>query len=106
MSLNGWGGYPWDILGNTSEYAVITVTSVPGNVGTIPRGQGSDTYVPAPAHVAFQLQRGNAIVQTPWMPVTVSPMVLPVPSIDPSIIVTILESTLPGATINVVIANI
>ena len=96
-----WGGFPWEPLRTAREFFVLTVVALPPGWGRVLSDEGSDIFVPPPGRAQLCFERRGVTVYTPWLPVTVSPMVLPLPRVANAVDTELRVHREPGVVINV-----
>ena len=100
MSMNS-PGYPWIDSGNEREGWLVVVTIAGPSYPRLQRIEGIDYWRVAPAWVIIRFTRNGNSGYTPYVPVTVSPMVAPKPRARNNTQIELLPYAEPGCEIAV-----
>lgn len=99
------GQYPWAVWGPADEILVVTAgTPVPGQSLEF-SDEGPPIALDPYGKICFEVMFNGAIAFTPWIHITVSPMVIPVPA-EFSGLYRVFESTAPGQTLTIDIQDV
>lgn len=101
-----WGGYPWESLRNSQEFFVVTLDVVPAGWGQVISSVGQNIYVPPPARAQFMFSRNGNSVYSPWMAVSLSPIVFPKPRVSNNVVSDLLVHAEPGVSFTVSTINL
>lgn len=73
-------GYPFSWFNEGREIYLLTASAPDNGQSVILNTQGSDIVNPPYARIALRFELDGNSCQTPWIPMTVSPMILPTPN--------------------------
>ena len=88
--------YPWSALDFERDFWLITVTTPPSDESFLASNVGPDIYIRGYGRVCYQFEDEGNLYYCPWVPVTVSPQLVPMPVVGQGRTVTLLEIREPG----------
>lgn len=93
-------GYPWSGLDYERDHWLLTATSPPSNASELFSPPGPTIYVKGYGRVCYQFDDGGEIYYAPWIPVTISPQIVPMPVARQGRIVNLIQFPEPGVVWN------
>ena len=73
-------GYPWGWLNDPRDLYILTASEPDNGQSVVFNDDGSNIVNPPYARIALQFEVSGNTCQTPWLPMTVSPLLLPTPN--------------------------
>lgn len=73
--------YPWAGLEYDRDFWRITVDAFPPGASQLFSPPGPTILVEGYGRVCYEISRGGEVYYCPWIPITVSPMIVPIPDV-------------------------
>jgi len=91
-------GYDFSGFRSPDQCLVVTVNTVPSNLDEIGSNDGPNIYVSPIGRICFEFTRGTRVGFTPWVPVNISPMIIPLPRMNNQVNVRTVEHLEQGVS--------
>lgn len=88
--------YPWSAFDYERDHWLVTVTQGPTDESFLSSPEGPDIYIKGYGRVCYRFDDGGEIYYCPWIPVTVSPQLIPMPEVRQNRTVELIQVREPG----------